>query len=263
MRKLEFSCAAATVTVSGQWAGCQLDFASAHTSAPRCFSILNQFEKDLVASRICRFCVSFSFRCFCVVRKHSALHLVGQPVSQCIDTPANRTDRNGLVLLVSYARLGTRVAQGRTPDGCENASASCGDIRLSIATVKPRLFDLRPHRPGVRCKANDKDRHECNPKTPVNSAIGYLQHPTILPLPIFFGSPSPPSRSGLLLFNQCGRSSSSCAARPPRKYQPMGSQTLEEIARNGTPPPKLSCACRISIMASPRASTNLFKWHSP
>ena len=121
MRKLEFS--QRGYYHNGQWAvgrvSLRLRFGPHFT--PLCFSILNQFEKELGASRICRFCVKLLFQVFLRGKEAQRIaHFVGQPVSECIDTPANRTDRNGLVLLVSYARLGTHIAP-RTypPDGCE------------------------------------------------------------------------------------------------------------------------------------------------
>jgi hypothetical protein len=87
---------------------------------PLCFSILDQLEKELSASRICPFCVKLLFQVFLRGKEAQRIaHFVGQPVSECIDTPANRADRNELVF-VSYARLGAHIAPTDVPtDGCE------------------------------------------------------------------------------------------------------------------------------------------------
>jgi len=88
---------------------------------PLCFSILDQSEKELSASRICPFCVKLLFQVFLRGKEAQRIaHFVGQRVSECIDTPANRADRNQLVPLVSYARLGAHIAPTDVPsDGCK------------------------------------------------------------------------------------------------------------------------------------------------
>jgi hypothetical protein len=90
---------------------------------PLCFSILDQLEKELSASRICPFCVKLLLQVFLRGKEAQRIaHFVGQPVSECIDTPANRADRNQLVPLVSYARLGAHIAPTDVPsDGCKKS----------------------------------------------------------------------------------------------------------------------------------------------
>jgi hypothetical protein len=56
---------------------------------PLCFSIFDQSEKKLSASRICPFCVKLLFQVFlCGKEVQRIEHFLGQGVSECIDTPA-------------------------------------------------------------------------------------------------------------------------------------------------------------------------------
>jgi hypothetical protein len=69
---------------------------------PLCFSIFDQSQKELSASRICPFCVKLLFQVFlCDQEVLRIEHFLGQRVSECIDTPANRADRNELVQLAA------------------------------------------------------------------------------------------------------------------------------------------------------------------
>src|ERR1700730_18727524 len=118
---------------------------------PLCFSILDQLEKELSASRICPFCVKLLLQVFLRGKEAQRIaHFVGQRVSECIDTPANRADRNELVL-VSYARLGAHIAPTDVlPDGCEKCGRQLrgdwfGHCRHPCRRSPP-LLDLRPRK---------------------------------------------------------------------------------------------------------------------
>ena len=156
---------------------------------------------------------SFSSRCFCVVRKHSALHgnFVGQPVSECIDTPANRADRNEFVLFVSYARLGAHMAPTDVPrTAAKNASASCGDIGLSmgaiIAAESPPIVDVRPRNPRGRVQSGTIgiSTESVTPKHSSTSAIGYQhQIKVVREAPAYRAqSSSAPPKRGWAVYNQ-------------------------------------------------------------
>src|ERR1700730_7415308 len=119
---------------------------------PLCFSILDQSEKELSASRICPFCVKLLFQVFLRGKEPQRIaHFVGQRVSECIDTPANRADRNELVLLVSYARLGAHIAPTDVlPDGCEKCVSQLRGYWFvhgrHHCRRRPPLLDLRPRK---------------------------------------------------------------------------------------------------------------------
>jgi hypothetical protein len=127
---------------------------------PPCFSILDQFEKELSAGRICSFCVKLLFQVFLRGKEAQRIaHFVRQPVSECIDTPANRADRNALGLFVSYARLGAHVAPTDVPPGRlrKMRQQAAGILVCSWAPSSPpkarRLLTRGPVPPGVGCKA--------------------------------------------------------------------------------------------------------------
>ena len=171
----------APITVSGQWAvgsvSLRLRFGPHFT--PLCFSILDQFEKELSASRICPFCVKLLLQVILRGKEAQRIaHFVGQPVSECINTPANRADRNELVLFVSYARLGAHIAPTDVPtDGCEKCVSQLRGYWFVHGHHRATLVDLRPRKPVSGAKAErQRSAQSVTPKHPSTSAIGYLQH---------------------------------------------------------------------------------------